>query len=64
MTSAAAMALAQAKSIFWKMNLKAVSQGFAKDCLDELAVNLYSKAMAHAPNIVQGMSLDPEKKDQ
>jgi hypothetical protein len=65
MRGAAAMALgAQAKSVFRKMNLKDLSQGFTKDCSSDLAVVLFSEEMAHAPNVVHGMSLDPEKKDQ
>jgi hypothetical protein len=64
MRSAAAMALAQAKSVFKKMDLKSVSLGFAKDCSDDLVIDLFAEAMAHAPNIVQGMNLDPEKENK
>jgi hypothetical protein len=63
MKNGAAVALAQAKSVFRKMNLQDVSQGFAKDCCSDLAFDLYSEALAHAPNVVQGLSLDPKKRD-
>jgi hypothetical protein len=42
-----------------KMDLKAVSLGFTKGCSDDLAVDLYAEAMAHALNVTMGLGVDP-----
>jgi hypothetical protein len=51
MSTAAAVAQAQAKLVFRQMNLLAMSSVFTKDYSDNKAIDLYAEAKERAPNV-------------